>query len=80
RWGGVSGGYAACATAPPAKTIVVKPAKIIVAVYFLSFNRQRLSFRDQILPPLAVKRRGKLNAKRRALAHQPSAPAGDALV
>ncbi|WP_221624197.1 hypothetical protein, partial [Burkholderia stagnalis] len=33
RWGGVSGGYAACATAPPAKTIVVKPAKIIVAVY-----------------------------------------------
>lgn len=47
---------------------------------FLSFNRQRLSFRDQILPPLAVKRRGKLNAKRRALAHQPSAPAGDALV
>ncbi|WP_232487693.1 hypothetical protein, partial [Burkholderia ubonensis] len=33
RWGGVSGGYAACATAPPAKVIVVKPANIIVAVY-----------------------------------------------
>ena len=31
-WGGVSGGYAASATAPQAKPIVVKPAKLIVAV------------------------------------------------
>lgn len=38
-WGGVSGGYAASATAPQAKPIVVKPAKLIGAVYKTLANK-----------------------------------------
>jgi len=41
RWDDVSGGYAASAIAPPAKVIVVKPVKIIVAVHAFALRESQ---------------------------------------
>jgi len=51
RWGGVSGGYAASAIAPPAKIIAVKPAKIIVAVYDIVKETLDIEFHNPVVLP-----------------------------